>query len=198
MGSLVVTNIVSLDGFDRDAEGSPLPLNMDAAFDAYNLERIDAADTVLLGATSYRMFSSFWPHVVDAPADPANPALTDTNRAFSRRYNQIPKVVVSDSYQPEADNPWHDTTTRVRRAEAQAWIQAHRDTGGDVAVFASVTTWNGLLGLGLVDEVHLVVSPLALGSGRPVFSARTDLLLLGVRALEGSHNVLARYAPVRA
>lgn len=32
---------------------------MDSAFDRYNLERIQEADLVLLGATSFQMFSGF-------------------------------------------------------------------------------------------------------------------------------------------
>jgi dihydrofolate reductase len=197
VGSLIVTNIVSLDGFDRDAAGSPLSLNMDAAFDAYNLERMRGAAAVLLGATSFQMFSSFWPHVADAPADPANPALTDTNREFSRLYNQLPKIVVSDGYVPESDNPWHDTTTRIRRDEVASWIADHRDDDGDLVVFASRTMWNGLLRQGLVDEIHLVVSPRALGSGGAAFDEDAELELLGAVALDGSQNVLLRYAPVR-
>jgi dihydrofolate reductase len=195
MGSVIVTNIVSLDGFHCDADGSPLSLNMDAAFDAYNLERMKHARSVLLGATSYQMFSSFWPHVADAPADPDNPALSENNREFSRIYNQIPKVVVSDRYAPPEDNPWVATTTRVGREEVASWIGSERTRdGGDIVVFGSRTTWNGLLRQGLVDEIHLVVSPRALGSGVPAFEDRTDLALLGARALERSDNVLVQYA----
>jgi dihydrofolate reductase len=195
MASVIVTNIVSLDGFDRDAEGSPLSLNMDAAFDAQNLERMREAGTVLLGARSFQMFSSFWPHVADAPPDPANPALTDTNREFSRIYNRLPKVVVSDSYTPGADNPWHATTTQVRRDEVAAWIQAHADDDGEIVVFASKTMWNGLLRAGLVDELDLVVSPCALGAGGPVFEQQTELDVVEARRLDGSANVLLRYRP---
>lgn len=144
------------------------------------------------------MFSSFWPYVADAPADPANPALTDTNREFSRIYNRLPKVVVSDGYVPDADNPWLDTTTRVRRDEVSSWIAGeHAAEGGDIVVFGSRTMWNGLLRQGLVDEIHLVVSPRALGAGGPAFEDRTELDLLGASGLAGSENVLLRYAPGR-
>jgi dihydrofolate reductase len=195
MGSVIVTNIVSLDGFDRDAEGSPLSLNMDAAFDAYNLERMRRAGAVLLGARSFQMFSSFWPYVAEAPADPANPGLSEDNREFSRLYNRVPKAVVSDSYAPGADNPWQATTTQVRRDEVASWITDRRAGEGDVVVFASRTTWNGLLREGLVDEIHLVVSPRALGAGGPVFEQRTELEVLESRRLDGSDNVLLRYRP---
>jgi dihydrofolate reductase len=198
MRTVVVTNIISLDGYYADVDGNPLALNMDAAFDAYNLERMRHADVVLLGADSFQMFSSFWPFVADAPADPANPALSDTNRAFSRRYNELPKVVVSDSYTLPADNPWHDTTTVVSRAELGDWLASARAEGdGDIAVFASHVTWNAMLAQGEVDEVHLVAGPSALGDGVPVFTGPAHLAPLEVRALEGSDNVLLRYAQRR-
>ncbi|WP_026819784.1 hypothetical protein [Arthrobacter castelli] len=49
---------------------------MDPAFDAYNRERIEAADVVLLGRDSFEGFSSYWPYVADAPEHPDNRALS--------------------------------------------------------------------------------------------------------------------------
>lgn len=197
MRRVIVNNIVSLDGYYADDEGSPMGLNMDETFDAYNRERIEHADVVLLGRTSYQGFSSYWPHIADAPADPGNRAVSEDNRAVSRVYNELPKVVVSDSWEPAADNPWYGTTTRVRRDEAAAWLAGQRSTGdGDVLVFGSHLMWNGLLAHGLVDELHLTLSPCVLGSGTPLFTGPTGLRLLEVRQFEGSDNVLVRYRPV--
>ena len=52
MRVVTVCNIMSLDGFYEDPSGNPLALNMDHAFDAYNLERIRAA--ACSGSTSVR------------------------------------------------------------------------------------------------------------------------------------------------
>ncbi len=49
---------MSVDGFYAARDGNPLVLNMDAAFDAYNRVRIEAADLLLLGRKSYEGFSS--------------------------------------------------------------------------------------------------------------------------------------------
>ena len=197
MRRVIVNNIVSLDGFYADSDGSPLGLNMDETFDAYNRERIEHADVVLLGRASYQGFSSYWPHIADAPDDPGNRAVDDNNRAISRVYNALPKVVVSDSYAPESENPWHDTTTRLRRDEVATWIADQRAAGdGDILVFGSHLMWNGLLGQGLVDELHLTVSPCVLGSGVPLFTSPTALELLEARGFDGSSNALLRYRPV--
>jgi hypothetical protein len=96
MRTVIVCNIASVDGYYADLT-NPLALNMDEAFDVYNLERIAAADVVLLGRESFLGFSSYWPHVADAPDDPGNRAVDATNRQISRIYNGVPKVVISDS-----------------------------------------------------------------------------------------------------
>ena len=196
MRSLVVCNIVSLDGFYEGPGGDVMALNMDEAFDAYNLERISAAGTVLLGRTSFQGMSAYWPHVADAPVEPGNRALSDVNRATSRIYSRLPKVVASDSYEVSPDNPWHDTTTVVPRAAVGAWLEAERRRGdGDILTFASRTTWNALLRHGLVDELHLMVGPQALGDGTPLFDGPTRLSLVDVRRFDGSDNVLLQYRP---
>lgn len=109
MRTVVVSNIVSLDGFYAAADGNPLVLNMDEAFDEYNRERIEAADIVLLGRNSFEGFSAYWPSVANAPADPGNRALSEDNRRISRAYNSVSKVVVSDNLKISPDNPWHKT-----------------------------------------------------------------------------------------
>jgi dihydrofolate reductase len=198
MRSVIVCNIMSIDGYYEGPGGNVMALNMDEAFDAYNLERIRNAGTVLLGRTSYDGFSSYWPGIADAPPDPANRALSDDNRELSRIYNGLEKVVVTDRDAPADDNPWHDTTTTIRRDDVVDWLaQARvRDTG-DILIFGSRTMWHGLLRQGQVDELHLMVGPRALGGGTPMFAETAGLTLLDTRRFEGSDNVLLRYAPAR-
>lgn len=191
MTRVVVANIVSLDGYVADAGGNPLVLNMDDAFNAMNLERILAADAVLLGRKSFEMFSSHWPFIADAPADPANPALDETNRAISRRYNEIPKIVVSDSLLVDSGNGWVDSTTVVPRDQAAEWLATAPHA--EVAVFGSSTMWNGLLAEGLVHELYLMVSPTVLGSGAAAFRGAASVELVEVVRPEGSANVVMRY-----
>ena len=195
MRKLLVCNIMSLDGFYEGPGQNVMALNMDASFDAYNLERIRTADTVLLGRKSYEGFSSYWPYIADAAADPDNRALSDDNRELSRIYNGLEKVVVSDSYRVPVDNPWFENTTVVSRGAIDAWLANQRaQDGGDILVFGSRTMWNGLLHNGLIDELHLMMGPAALADGTPIFAASADLSLLDVRRFDGSDNLLVVYA----
>jgi dihydrofolate reductase len=198
MRSVIVCNIMSLDGYYEGPGRNVMALNMDEAFDAYNLERIRSASTVLLGRTSYDGFSSYWPGIADAPPDPANRALSDDNREFSRIYNGLEKVVVTDREAPTADNPWYDTTTAIHRDEIGDWLaQARKRDTGDILIFGSRTTWHGLMGQGHVDELHLMVGPRALGGGTPIFANPAVLTLIDARRFPGSDNVLLRYTSAR-
>lgn len=105
MRTVMVNNIVSLDGFFADEQGNPLALNRDESFDAYNREQISRAGALLLGRSSYEGFASYWRFVADAVDDPTNRALSADNREVSHLYNLLPKTVVSDSYRVPAEHP---------------------------------------------------------------------------------------------
>ncbi len=195
MRKVIVSNIVSLDGRYEGPGGNVMALNMDEAFDGYNLERIRSAGTVLLGRRSFEMFSSYWPFIADAPQDPENRALSEVNRELSRIYNGVPKVVVTDRPLALEGNPWRDTTTAVARDVVREWLTEERQRGsGDILLFASRTLWNALHAQGLVDEVHLMLGPAALGDGTPVFDGPVRFTLLSAERPAGSDNVLLRYA----
>jgi dihydrofolate reductase len=195
MRQVVVSNIISVDGYYEGAGRNVMALNMDEAFDAYNLERIRAASVVVLGRASFEGFSSYWPDIANAPDDPGNRALSSDNRELSRIYNGLPKIVVSDGYAVPSDNPWNQVTTVTKPADMAGWVATQKERGdGDILIFGSRTTWNGLLAEGLIDELHLMISPAALADGTPVFDVPVDLTLLDARRFEGSDNVLLRYA----
>lgn len=56
--------------------------------------------------------------------------------------------------------------------------------------------WNDLLAVGPVDELHLMVGPVVVGAGTPIFGTEPParLRLVGTRTGDGSDNVLLRYA----
>lgn len=191
MRKLIVTNIVSLDGYYEGPGGNVMALPMDGAFDAYCAERLQTADTLMLGRNSFGLFSGFWPPVADDPN--ASPA----QQEISRRDNAIEKIVISDSLTAEDTGPWRDTTRIVARADAHVATAELKDrSGSDILVFASRVMWNDLLTADLVDELHLVVGGVVLGGGTPAFSEGTTakLELLHTQTFEGSDNTVLRYA----
>ena len=67
MRKLIVSNIMSLDGYFEGPGGNVMALPMDGFFDEHNLERLRAADTLLLGATTYTGLKGYWPAVAADP-----------------------------------------------------------------------------------------------------------------------------------
>lgn len=161
---------------------------MDGAFDAYNVERLRAADTLLRG-TTFDGLKSLWPSVAD------DPTASPDERETSRPNSAIEDVAVSDTLTPDQTEPWANTRI-VKRADAHEQLaELKRAAGRDILVFGSRTLWNDLLTRGLVDELHLTIGHVVLGSGTPLLDGRppVSLRLLDVRTWDDSDNVLHRY-----
>lgn len=196
MRKLIVCNLMSLDGYVTGPEDNVMLLPLDGSFSGYNVERLRAADTLLLGATTYRGFLGYWPGVEHDEQQP------EIEREISHRNNTIEKVVVSDSLTPEETGVWRDTTEIVLRAGARARVaQLKEDEGGEILTYASTVLWNDLLVAGLVDELHLMIGAGAVGSGVPAFrqpfgghAFPGELTVIDVRQLPDSQNLLVRYA----
>lgn len=191
MGKLIVTNIMSLDGFVEGPGGNVMALPMDAAFDDYCAERLRAADALLLGRVTYMAFKGFWPAMAD------NPDASPVHREIGQRDNKLDKTVVSDSLTADDTDPWRDTTTIVGRADAAARVaELKATTDGEILMFGSHILWNSLLAAGLVDELHIILGAVALGGGTPAFddgTPPTNLTLADTRRWDGSDNLLLVY-----
>jgi dihydrofolate reductase len=193
MRTVVVCNIMSLDGYYTGPDDNVMVMPMNPSFDAMNVEHMRAADTLLLGRTSYEGFRSYWPPVAD------DPAASEDNREISRRYREIGIVVVSDSLAPDPSQPLAANTTIVGRSDAAGHVARLKESdGGNILIFGSHTMWTGLMAAGVVDELHLMIGAAVVGGGRPMFG-RTGphLTLLGTRTYDGSDNVVVRYAVSR-
>ena len=134
-------------------------------------------------------FKSYWPPVAD------DPNTTPIQREISRLDNAIEKVVISDSLTSEQTAPWYNTRI-IRREDAHQQIaELKRQNGKDILVFGSRTLWNDLLSSALVDELHLMISPVVLGAGTPIFDGKpgVSLRLTDTHTWEGSGIALVRY-----
>ena len=191
MRSVVVWNLISLDGYYEGPNQNVLALPLDEAFDAYSAERMEAAGTILLGRRTYEGFREFWPPLA------ADEAETAAHRTISRCLNELPKLVVSDTLTLSASDTWADTTEVVSQAEVPARIAELRQAaGGDILIPGSRTLWNSLLDQGLVDDLHLMIGAVVVAAGTPAFqtASKSSLRLHDLRQMSGSENFVAHYS----
>lgn len=104
----------------------------------------------LMGRNTYEEMAGFWPTSDDAYAAPMN---------------EIPKVVFSRTLD-RAD--WPDS--RIARGDLTEEIAAlKRESGKDMLAWGGAAFAQSLSRLGLVDEYRLILQPVALGEGLPLF-----------------------------
>lgn len=118
-------------------------------------------------------------------------------REISRLHSTRPRWSSPTASHPGTLPHWTASTEVVRRGEALVRVAELRaGTGGDIVCFGSLRTWNDLLAHGVVDELHILVGPGAIGSGVPTFNrpVERELTLLDVRRMEDSQPVALRYA----
>jgi dihydrofolate reductase len=156
----------------------------DEEFNDFSLEQLDEAGTLVFGRVTYTGMAEFWP----------TPQAIEGEPATAQRMNALPKVVVSRTLQ-RAD--WKNTRI-VRSIDDVAALK--REDGKDALVLASSELAVSLSERGLIDEYRLLVNPIAIPDGKPVFMGlRRDLplALVGSRVFKNG-NVLLRYEPRRA
>jgi dihydrofolate reductase len=113
---------------------------------------------------------------------------TKAQQDVSRRMNEMSKAVVQDNLSMDASAPWSANTEIIRRSDAHDRIvELKAESGGDIVVAGSHILWNDLLAHGLVDELHLMIGAVVLGSGTPAFDRKPDvhLRLVDVHKLDG-------------
>ena len=82
----------------------------------------------------------------------------------------MPKFVVSKTLESAE---WNNST--VLRGDLAEEVTALKERfEGDILVAGSATLVQGLLAADLVDELHLMVSPVVLGAGRRLFADAGD------------------------
>ncbi|SDJ73189.1 dihydrofolate reductase family protein [Nonomuraea jiangxiensis] len=110
--------------------------------------------------------------------------------------NQTPKVVISNSL---TESPW-DNATVAGGDLTETVNKLKAEPGGEMIAYGGGTFVANLIARGLLDELHLFVNPVAIGTGMPVFpntGANQRLRLVSARAFECGITAL-HYAPKSA
>jgi dihydrofolate reductase len=163
MSKLVLMMDVSLDGMvaRSDAFGAGgwgVPPE-DPALKARKLGWLRDVGMHLMGRVTYQEMAGYWPVSDDEYAAPMN---------------EIPKVVFSKTL-TKAD--WPQST--IAGGDLAEEVNARkREPGKDLIAWGGATFVQSLSRLRLVDEYRLVVQPVALGDGLPLFAGLTAPFVL--------------------
>ena len=164
MAKLIATEFVSLDGvmegpggddgfvrgawsfqFDRGEEG-----------DKFKLDETLAADALLLGRKTYEGFAAAWP---------------SREGEFAEKFNTMPKYVVSSTLK---DPEWQNTTV-LNGDPVEEVTKLKQREDGEIVVHGSARLVQALLAGDLLDELRLMVFPVALGTGKRLFGETSEM-----------------------
>jgi dihydrofolate reductase len=162
MGRIVVTEFVSLDGVmeapgGEDFKYKAWTFEFDRGEDGnqFKLDETLEAEALLLGRVTYEGFAAAWPSRDDEFAD---------------KFNTMPKYVVSSTLE---DPEWNNSTV-LKGDVVEEVTKLRQELDGDIYVHGSCQLAQALIEHDLVDELHLMVFPVVLGTGKRIFGETSD------------------------
>lgn len=158
MGTLIEQTHVALGGEQGDNRWAQPYLGDEHT--AYSSRLLSGVDTLLLGRRTYEGLSA---------AYTAMAAATDELTGFDRfvtRMNALPKVVASTTLRGRTDLPWNAT---VIEGDAVETVAGLKDQGHDLLKYGDGPLGAELARAGLIDEYHLFLTPVAVGTGQHLF-----------------------------
>ena len=163
MAKLIYSAIASVDGFVADEDGNFAWAEPDEEVHTFVNELERSAGTYLYGRRMYEVLSAW-----DTP-DPGWPAHM---QEYARVWRDADKVVYSRAL-GEAST----ARTRVEREFDRDAVRALKEEADrDVLIGGPELAGQAIAG-GLVDEVHLLLAPVAVGAGKPALPVGSRLRL---------------------
>ena len=146
---------ISLDGVVESPHEWHFPYfneEMGAAVEA----TFGAADTMLFGRKTYDSFAGAWPERETAGGEDAG---------FAKALGDIRKIVASNQ---KLEFSWRNSE-QLEGDLVEAVTSLKNERGGHIALSGSVSVVRQLLAAGLLDELHLLVHPIAIRKGMRLF-----------------------------
>ena len=164
MRKIIVTEFITLDGVIEAPGGNETPhphAGWQFTYDSpeagqYKIDELSKVDALLLGKTTYKGFADYWPGQV--------------GNAFADPINSLPKYVVSRSLR---NAEWSNSHI-LRNVDTEV-ANLKQSGGGDILFYGSATLVKALLHHDLIDELRLMVYPLAIGGGLRLFDDNREL-----------------------
>lgn len=179
MRNVFLFMMVTIDGYFEGANHDISWHNVDDEFNTFANAQLDETDTLIFGRTTYELMANFWPAKEGLEGAPET----------ATRMNSLAKIVFShEKFTPE----WKSTTAYT---DIQKLFDLKKQPGKSIAVLGSSNLATSLLEAGIIDEVRIMINPVVLGKGSPLFGGLNPY---GKFALTDSRmfnngNVLLKY-----
>lgn len=178
--------MVTLDGFFEGPDGNIDWHNVDEEFNEFAIDQLKTLGALVFGRVTYEGMAGYWPTEAARANDPV----------VAGYMNGLPKIVFSKTL----DKAEWNNTTLVKGEIGAEVAKLRRQPGNDLIIFGSANLAASLTKLGLIDEYRIMLNPVVLGQGTPLFQGideKLNLKLLKARTFR-SGNVLLYYKLVRA
>jgi dihydrofolate reductase len=156
MRKVVAGLYISLDGVVESPDKWQFD-NFDAEIMSSMGSQLEAEDAVLLGRVTYQEWAAYWPNSTDEP--------------FASFINNIPKYVVSTTL----DRIDWSNSILIKGSLKEEINRLKGQPGKNIGVAGSPKLVRSLLTNDLLDELTLMIHPVAVGSGRRLFNGDSDL-----------------------
>ncbi len=150
---------ISLDGFAAGPNGELEWAIVDEEIHTDVAVMLETVDTALYGRITYQMMESFWPTV------PADPDATAFEREHARWIEGVQKVVFSRTL----DGVTWNNTRLITEQIAEEAARLKQQPGKDMMIFGSPSIVRELTRSGVIDEYRIMLNPIVLGGGVPLF-----------------------------
>lgn len=183
MRKVIFFMLTSLDGYfegpDRDINWH----NVDEEFNEFAIQQMGGFGALLFGRVTYELMASYWPTEAAKRDDPIVAGLM----------NSLPKIVFSKTLERAE---WNNTRL-VKDNYVEEISRLKQQPGKDIAIFGSSDLAVTFIQHDLIDEYRIMVNPVVLGNGKPLFKGIKEKLNLKLAKTKTfkSGNVLLYYAP---
>lgn len=177
--------MVSLDGFFEGPNHDLSWHHVDSEFNDFAINQLKEADTLVMGRKTYQLMESFWPSKAGREEDPQ----------VAQAMNFMPKIVISRSLKNVEEKKYWKNISLIEGNIKEEITRIKKERGKDLVVLASSNLCISLLNDGLLDELRIMVNPVAIGKGTRLFDGikkKLNLELIKTRKF-GNGNVLLYY-----
>jgi dihydrofolate reductase len=147
---------LSIDGYAADKDNNPIYAQTNDELRIHAIANLEDVDCIIIGRKTAVDFIPYWASV------PAN----HPDYGIARRITEIPKIVFTNTL---ANSKWENT--KLAKGEISEKInQLKKQVGKNIMVYGGCGFVSSLIKEELIDEYHLLVCPVALGKGLPIFN----------------------------